>query len=55
MDKLVCTDCWRRDNLSFAQRLDPAFISPGPVHRCPAHLTLQQELPGGPGDAPAAA
>ncbi|WP_174183587.1 hypothetical protein [Nocardia barduliensis] len=55
MDEPVCTDCWRRDNLSFAQRLDPAFISPGPVHRCAAHLTQQQEPPGDPGRTPQAA
>ncbi len=55
MDKPVCTDCWRRDNLSFAQRLDPAFIAPGPVHRCALHLTLHEDLPGGPGHAPRAA
>ncbi|MFI5782296.1 hypothetical protein [Nocardia sp. NPDC051570] len=54
MDKLVCIDCWRRDNLTFAQRLDPAFITPGPVHRCAIHRTLHEDLQGGPGPAVAA-
>ncbi|MFR9749723.1 hypothetical protein ACL02S_01660 [Nocardia sp. 004] len=55
MDELVCIDCWRRDNLSFAQRLDPAFITPGPVHRCPMHLALRDDLLGRPAQAPEAA
>ncbi|QIS18652.1 hypothetical protein [Nocardia terpenica] len=44
MDKSVCIDCWRRDNLTFAQRLDPAFITPGPAYRCPTHRRLHEDL-----------
>ncbi|UGT41479.1 hypothetical protein LTV02_37055 [Nocardia yamanashiensis] len=43
MDEPVCMDCWRRDNLTFAQRLDPAFVKPGPVHRCAMHRKLRDE------------
>ncbi|MBF6331670.1 hypothetical protein [Nocardia transvalensis] len=55
MDKLVCSDCWRRDNLTFAQRLDPAFVTPGPVHRCAMHRNLRDELLERPGPASQAA
>ncbi|RDI54204.1 hypothetical protein [Nocardia mexicana] len=55
MDKLVCIDCWRRDNLTFVQRLDPAFVTPGPFHRCAAHRDLRAELLGKPEPAPRAA
>ncbi|MEV6101371.1 hypothetical protein [Nocardia sp. NPDC051981] len=37
MKEPVCIDCWRRDNLTFAQRLDPAYIKPGPKYRCAMH------------------
>ncbi len=55
MNELVCIDCWRRDNLSFAQRLDPAFVTPGPVHRCAMHRTLRDDLLRGPGNMSQAA
>ncbi|MFF0491003.1 hypothetical protein ACWDSJ_17275 [Nocardia sp. NPDC003482] len=53
MNEPVCIDCWRRDNLTFVQRLDPAFVTPGPVHRCVPHRTAHEDLRGGP--APQAA
>ncbi|MTE16028.1 hypothetical protein [Nocardia aurantiaca] len=37
MTEPVCIDCWRRDNLTFAQRLDPAYVKPGPKYRCAMH------------------
>ncbi|MFE3190819.1 hypothetical protein ACFXHA_17545 [Nocardia sp. NPDC059240] len=37
MSEPVCIDCWRRDNLTFTQRLDPAYIKPGPKFRCAMH------------------
>ncbi|MGW4244447.1 hypothetical protein [Nocardia sp. NPDC004722] len=37
MTEPVCIDCWRRDNLTFTQRLDPAYIKPGPKFRCAMH------------------
>ncbi|WP_067674237.1 hypothetical protein [Nocardia miyunensis] len=44
MNELVCGDCWRRDHLTFAQRLDPAFIRHGSRYLCPEHRTLRAEL-----------
>lgn len=55
MDERVCVDCWRRDNLTFVQRLDPAFITPGPVHRCAMHRAVRDELRKGPESTPRAA
>ncbi|QIS12140.1 MULTISPECIES: hypothetical protein [Nocardia] len=55
MDNLVCIDCWRRDNLTFAQRLDPAYITPGPVYRCPTHRALHDDPRGDIGPEPQAA
>ncbi|QLY30507.1 hypothetical protein [Nocardia huaxiensis] len=46
MDERVCVDCWRRDNLTFVQRLDPAFVKPGPVHRCAIHKAYHEQLHG---------
>ncbi|MEV6769913.1 hypothetical protein AB0N05_14930 [Nocardia sp. NPDC051030] len=37
MSEFVCDECWRRDNLTFAQRLDPAFIRPGRRRVCEEH------------------
>lgn len=48
MDKWVCVDCWRRDNLTFVQRLDPAYVTPGPAHRCAMHMAIRDELRKGP-------
>ncbi|MFI9503096.1 hypothetical protein [Nocardia sp. NPDC052566] len=44
MNKLVCGDCWRRENLTFVQRLDPAFIRTGHVHLCAEHRARRAEL-----------
>jgi hypothetical protein len=44
MNELVCGDCWRRDHLTFAQRLDPAFIRHGSRYLCPEHRALRAEL-----------
>ncbi|WP_156371044.1 hypothetical protein [Nocardia arizonensis] len=49
MNTLVCGDCWRQENLTFAQRLDPAFIRPGIRYLCPEHMARQDELLGRPG------
>ncbi|MET7767335.1 hypothetical protein [Nocardia sp. NPDC005366] len=49
MNTLVCGDCWRQENLTFAQRLDPAFIRPGFRYLCAEHMALQDELLGRPG------
>ncbi|MCU1646174.1 MAG: hypothetical protein JWN03_6449 [Nocardia sp.] len=49
MNKSVCIDCWRRDNLTFVQRLDPAFYRPGPVHRCAMHRALHDDPSTGTG------
>ncbi|GAB4583771.1 MULTISPECIES: hypothetical protein [Nocardia] len=48
MDEPVCIDCWRRDHLTFVQRLDPAYITPGPVHRCAMHRRHLEDLRKGP-------
>ncbi|NNH74693.1 hypothetical protein HLB23_33410 [Nocardia uniformis] len=55
MKKLVCVDCWRRDNLTFKQRLDPAYVTPGPAHRCALHGAIRDELRKGPESTPQAA
>ncbi|MBL1078272.1 hypothetical protein JK358_28080 [Nocardia sp. 2] len=55
MDERVCVDCWRRENLTFAQRLDPAFVKPGPVHRCAIHQAGHDALHGGGDSTPQAA
>ncbi|WP_162958260.1 hypothetical protein [Nocardia yunnanensis] len=47
MKEPVCIDCWRRENLTFAQRLDPAFIKPGPKYRCATHRAMYEaDVPG---------
>ncbi|MGN2640866.1 hypothetical protein ACWEKT_14205 [Nocardia takedensis] len=46
MNTLVCGDCWRQDNLTFKQRLDPAFIRPGNRYLCPEHSARHDELLG---------
>ncbi|MEC3915757.1 hypothetical protein VMT65_28015 [Nocardia sp. CDC153] len=47
MKEPVCIDCWRRENLTFAQRLDPAFIKPGPKYRCAIHREMYEaDVPG---------
>ncbi|MBF6181662.1 MULTISPECIES: hypothetical protein [Nocardia] len=55
MGEPVCVDCWRRDNLTFAQRLDPAFVTPGPAHRCATHRAFLEDLHKGPEHTPRAA
>ncbi|WP_280448441.1 hypothetical protein [Nocardia brasiliensis] len=37
MAEPVCSDCWRRDNLTVAQRLDPAYNRPRSQWLCPEH------------------
>ncbi|WP_330180267.1 hypothetical protein OHB26_28130 [Nocardia sp. NBC_01503] len=49
MDEPVCMDCWRRDNLTFVQRLDPAFCKPGPAHRCAMHRAMFDDPGAGAG------
>ncbi|MQY20640.1 hypothetical protein [Nocardia macrotermitis] len=44
MNELVCGDCWRREHLTFVQRLDPAFIRHGSRYLCPEHRALRAEL-----------
>ncbi|MEU8894550.1 hypothetical protein [Nocardia sp. NPDC048505] len=44
MNNLPCGDCWRRDNLTFKQRLDPAYIRRGYLHLCDEHRASQEEL-----------
>ncbi|WP_330253230.1 hypothetical protein OG874_01030 [Nocardia sp. NBC_00565] len=46
MNNVVCGDCWRRENLTFAQRLDPAFIRPGFAYLCAEHRACRAELLG---------
>ena len=46
MNELVCGDCWRRDHLTFVQRLDPAFIRHGYRQLCPEHRAQRAELWG---------
>ncbi|MVU75834.1 hypothetical protein GPX89_01075 [Nocardia sp. ET3-3] len=47
MKEPVCIDCWRRENLTFAQRLDPAFNKRGPKYRCPIHREMYEaDVPG---------
>lgn len=46
MNTVVCGDCWRRENLTFAQRLDPAFIRPGFAYLCPEHRACRAETLG---------
>ncbi len=48
MNTVVCGDCWRRENLTFAQRLDPAFIRPGSTYLCPEHRACRDETLGRP-------
>lgn len=46
MTERMCIDCWRRDNLTFTQRLDPAYIKPGPKYRCALHRAqYEADLP----------
>jgi hypothetical protein len=44
MSDFVCGDCWRRENLTFAQRLDPAYIRRGYLYVCPEHRAHRDEL-----------
>jgi hypothetical protein len=48
MKEPICIDCWRRDHLTFVQRLDPAYVKPGPVHRCAMHKAYFEDLNKGP-------
>ncbi|MCP2277522.1 hypothetical protein SAMN04244553_2946 [Nocardia amikacinitolerans] len=43
MSEYACGDCWRRENLTFAQRLDPAFIRRGSGHLCEEHRASRNE------------
>ena len=44
MNEPVCGDCWRRDHLTFVQRLDPAYIRRGHRFLCPEHRGQREEL-----------
>ncbi|MEV0250821.1 hypothetical protein AB0H76_29795 [Nocardia sp. NPDC050712] len=44
MNKIACGDCWRRDNLTFKQRLDPAYVRRGYLLLCDEHRASQEEL-----------
>ncbi|WP_433680152.1 hypothetical protein [Nocardia sp. CA-119907] len=46
MNNVVCGDCWRRENLTFAQRLDPAFIRPEFAYLCAEHRACRAETLG---------
>ncbi|MEU0542145.1 hypothetical protein [Nocardia sp. NPDC005978] len=41
-----CHDCWRQENLTFVQRLDPAFARTGLWRLCRKHQALRDELAG---------
>ncbi len=43
MSEFACGDCWRRENLTFAQRLDPAYIRRGSGHLCDEHRASRNE------------
>ncbi|NUS42682.1 MAG: hypothetical protein HOQ24_03150 [Mycobacteriaceae bacterium] len=44
LDTTMCRDCWRRDNLTFAQRLDPAYIRREHRHLCDEHRAVRREI-----------
>lgn len=44
MKEIVCRDCWRRENLTFAQRLDPSYVATGPAGLCTEHRARRDEL-----------
>ncbi|MFG1792237.1 hypothetical protein [Nocardia altamirensis] len=45
MTEFACGDCWRNENLTFAQRLDPAHIRRSLRHLlCDEHRARQEEL-----------
>lgn len=46
MSEFACGDCWRRENLTFVQRLDPAFIRHGYRYVCDEHRASRHELRG---------
>ncbi|TQM30168.1 hypothetical protein [Nocardia bhagyanarayanae] len=43
MSEFACGDCWRRENLTFAQRLDPAYIRRGNGQLCEEHRASRNE------------
>jgi hypothetical protein len=47
MSDFRCGDCWRRENLTFQQRLDPAYIRRGYAVICEEHRAIRDELSGG--------
>ncbi|PXX60340.1 hypothetical protein DFR70_110180 [Nocardia tenerifensis] len=44
MRDTTCGDCWRIENLTFAQRLDPALVRRGQRHLCEEHRAKREEL-----------
>ncbi|QIS02569.1 hypothetical protein F5X71_09755 [Nocardia brasiliensis] len=45
MSDFACGDCWRRENLTFAQRLDPAHIRRSSrFYLCEEHRAKREEL-----------
>ncbi len=44
MNELNCGDCWRREHLTFTQRLDPAYNRRSPRYLCPDHRAQREEL-----------
>ncbi|WP_157574452.1 hypothetical protein [Nocardia jejuensis] len=56
MNEFICGDCWRRENLSFVQRLDPAFNRRGQrfLYLCAQHQAERNEANGGAPDRKAA-
>ncbi|GAA5073542.1 hypothetical protein GCM10023319_07000 [Nocardia iowensis] len=44
MSEFACGDCWRRENLTFKQRLDPAHIHRGHRQLCEEHRAKREEL-----------
>jgi hypothetical protein len=44
MNEPVCGDCWRREHLTFVQRLDPAYNRRAVRHLCPEHRAQRAEL-----------
>ncbi|MFI6046394.1 hypothetical protein ACIA8C_32580 [Nocardia sp. NPDC051321] len=44
MSEFACGDCWRNENLTFAQRLDPALIRRSMRQLCEEHRAKREEL-----------
>ncbi|GAA1647503.1 hypothetical protein GCM10009764_81220 [Nocardia ninae] len=44
MNEFACGDCWRRENLTFRELLDPAHIRRGQRQLCDEHRAKREEL-----------